>query len=216
MKKPLTLKILLVFSLLLSVAKLSAQVHIGADVAPQPFSVLELYAQYKTDTYGGLRLPQMDSLQRNALSRTYGTQALFEGLMIYNTTTQCVEYWNSKKWVSLCLGTADINLVGDNCTYDPAVCIPASAEPCAYSPKETPPCASGQPYLIHLVAGFAYTTIQIVDEFTSTFTVTFDENNTAFPRIAVVRVTNNCTGEFKDFPFTQCAGDCPGGNAFGS
>ena len=56
--KNLFVKTLVLLPLLFGTAKLGAQIPIGADKAPKPFSVLELVSQYKTDTYGGLRLPQ--------------------------------------------------------------------------------------------------------------------------------------------------------------
>ena len=56
--KACTVKYLVLTLLLLGTAKLGAQVSMGADKAPQPFSVLELMAEYKSGTYGGLRLPQ--------------------------------------------------------------------------------------------------------------------------------------------------------------
>ena len=52
------LQLLVLLPLLFGTAKLGAQVSIGADKTPKPFSVLELVSQYKTGTYGGLRLPQ--------------------------------------------------------------------------------------------------------------------------------------------------------------
>ena len=57
--KACTVKYLvLTLPLLFGTAELGAQVTMGADAAPKPFSVLELVSQYKTGTYGGLRLPQ--------------------------------------------------------------------------------------------------------------------------------------------------------------
>ncbi|MCL2435887.1 MAG: fibrobacter succinogenes major paralogous domain-containing protein [Lentimicrobiaceae bacterium] len=94
--------VFLVFSLLFCFGKLNAQVTIGADVEPQPFSVLELMGQYETDVFGGLRLPQLSSGQRDALGATLTTSTLAEGLMIFNTTTKCIEFWNGTAWKSLC------------------------------------------------------------------------------------------------------------------
>jgi len=95
--KKIFIKILVLLPLLLGTAKMGVQVTMGADAAPKPFSVLELVSQYKTGTYGGLRLPQMNTIQRTALSNTYGADPLFEGLMIYNDSIHCVEYWNATK-----------------------------------------------------------------------------------------------------------------------
>ncbi|MDR3327823.1 MAG: hypothetical protein LBT04_06850, partial [Prevotellaceae bacterium] len=64
-----------------------SQVTIGADEPPQSFSVLELISNSK-----GLRLPQLTTLQRKALSDTHGTEEAIKGLTIYNTIKNCVEY----------------------------------------------------------------------------------------------------------------------------
>ncbi|MDR2685073.1 MAG: hypothetical protein LBB53_06800, partial [Prevotellaceae bacterium] len=74
-----------------------AQVTIGADLAPQPFSVLELVGNGTK----GLRLPQVTTDQRDALNLSGNTAAL--GLQIFNTTTYCVETWNGAKWIEACM-----------------------------------------------------------------------------------------------------------------
>jgi hypothetical protein len=95
---------------------LSAQVTIGADNAPQPFSVLELISGNDK----GLRLPQLTQLQRDTLDGTtasaggsasmIASAAAFAtgktntamGLTIFNITTKCVETWNGVKWIEQC------------------------------------------------------------------------------------------------------------------
>jgi len=80
---------------------LQAQVTIGKNQAPQSYSVLELVAQYKSGEYGGFRLPQLTTAQRDALGVT-AADTECRGLMIYNMTTNCVETWNGTKWISTC------------------------------------------------------------------------------------------------------------------
>jgi len=77
---------------------LFGQVTIGKNAEPQPYSVLELYGQYESGSYGGLRLPQLTTPQRNALV----LDADAPGLMIFNSTTECMEMWNGAKWISFC------------------------------------------------------------------------------------------------------------------
>jgi formylglycine-generating enzyme required for sulfatase activity len=84
-------------ALLCGLSSLSAQVTIGADNAPQPFSVLELIS----NNTRGLRLPQLTTTQRDALSFT-GHEADALGLTIFNTTTLCVETWNGTTWIQAC------------------------------------------------------------------------------------------------------------------
>ncbi|MDR3328045.1 MAG: fibrobacter succinogenes major paralogous domain-containing protein [Prevotellaceae bacterium] len=71
-----------------------SQVTIGADQAPRTFSVLELISNNK-----GLRLPQLTTLQRKALSDAHGTEEAIKGLTVYNTIKNCVEYWNGTEWI---------------------------------------------------------------------------------------------------------------------
>jgi len=107
-RKPLTVLrsyALTVFFLLgLLPFSLQAQVTIGKNQAPQSYSVLELVAQYKSGEYGGFRLPQLTTAQRDALGVT-AADTECRGLMIYNLTNDCVETWNGRKWLSFCEGT---------------------------------------------------------------------------------------------------------------
>ncbi|NDW08767.1 hypothetical protein D0T56_03745 [Dysgonomonas sp. 520] len=83
-------------------ANLKAQVTIGDGTPPQDFSILEIVSNEK----GGLRLPHLTAGQRDALqaSTQFQTEIVGKGkgLTIYNTTSNCIEYWNSTKWISLC------------------------------------------------------------------------------------------------------------------
>jgi len=100
MKKDYFLKILIMFLLLFGYAKLDAQVTIGADAAPKPFSVLELISEYKSGVFGGMRLPLLTTAQRDGITDLSNPEAV--GLTIFNTTTNCLEFWNGTKWISLC------------------------------------------------------------------------------------------------------------------
>jgi len=91
--------------LVLFVFPLKAQVTIGSDKNPEPFSILELEATLKA---GGLRLPQLDNTERLDVQSQFAadTEAAKAaiGLVIYNTETNCLEFWNGERWVSLCNG----------------------------------------------------------------------------------------------------------------
>ncbi|MDR1372232.1 MAG: formylglycine-generating enzyme family protein [Dysgonamonadaceae bacterium] len=83
----------------LSAIGASAQVTIGSLADPQSFSILELEGKGER----GLRLPQLDTDQRDALVSLFAgheTEAL--GLQIFNTDTQCVETWNGIEWIQAC------------------------------------------------------------------------------------------------------------------
>ncbi|MDR3327863.1 MAG: fibrobacter succinogenes major paralogous domain-containing protein [Prevotellaceae bacterium] len=77
-----------------------SQVTIGADQPPQNFSVLELISN------GGnaLRLPQLDNvavlnLKTQIEASSQEKKDLARGLTIYNSTRNCVQYWNGSGWI---------------------------------------------------------------------------------------------------------------------
>jgi len=74
-----------------------AQVTIGNNAAPKQYSILELST---VNVKGGLRLPQLNTSERNALVLD-GTA---NGLIIYNTDEKCVNYYNGSQWRSFCEG----------------------------------------------------------------------------------------------------------------
>ena len=86
-----------------------AQVNIGADNPPNDFSLLEL-----NTTEGGLRLPQLYESERdNILTPLFASNPdKAVGLVIYNMTSNCLEFWNGQKWVSLC--TSKVNTLTVN------------------------------------------------------------------------------------------------------
>lgn len=60
-------------------------------------SVIDPSAKLQVEsTISGLLPPRMTTAQRNAIVSPA------EGLVIYNLTIHCIEYWNATKWVSLC------------------------------------------------------------------------------------------------------------------
>ena len=88
--------------LLFFTSPLKAQVTIGSQDPPQPFSILELTTKIKQ---GGLRLPLLSTVERDNLNLKdlVDPEAnAAEGLVIFNTTTNCLEFWNGTKWISKC------------------------------------------------------------------------------------------------------------------
>ncbi|NDV46841.1 hypothetical protein D0T49_07245 [Paludibacter sp. 221] len=90
-----TLVLFCLFQFSFFIFSATAQVTIGADKAPESFSLLEV-----TGTTGGLRLPQLTTDQRNKLS--VSGKDLAKGLTIYNTDINCTETWNGSKWIANC------------------------------------------------------------------------------------------------------------------
>ncbi len=184
-----------------------SQVTIGDKTAPQSFSLLEITT---VNQDGGLRLPQLNTERRNALDLSPNfTEA--KGLVIYNTDNNCIEYWNNLRWVSLCTGNANFTFKDDNGDkIDPTIdpndrFSPEGDTHGPWTPESVPPCIATIPYNIAVVAGSKYTHLTLLDPSTGRFTVTMDENSTSVIRTAIVRITNNCTNEYKDFLFTQDA-----------
>ena len=86
--------ILLITSVLLMyITEANAQVTVGSLNKPEDFSALQIEG-----TTGGLRLPQLLNSDKVNLG-TLGTAA--QGLIIYNKTSQLLEYWDGTKWTSL-------------------------------------------------------------------------------------------------------------------
>ena len=112
--KKIFLKAATIALLLGNCAFISAQVTIGADKAPQSFSLLELVS----DTHNGLRLPQIaDTNTRNAISDAYGTDPEMKGLQIFNMETKCVETWNGSAWISMCADCSKTVFAAINSSY---------------------------------------------------------------------------------------------------
>ena len=196
-------RLLLATVVLLTPLGASAQVTIGSGNLPSPQSLLDLDASIVKK---GLHLPRLDSLARNVLtaSETVATQ----GLAIFNTDTRCFEYWNQLKWISLCQGTADISLgapegawIGQNDKSHPWDDIETHG-PITISQNPEMNCGAN-PFLVTIISGSTFLSIDMVDESSGIFTYTLEANNNYNSRTAVVRVTCNCTGEYKDFLVNQ-------------
>ena len=76
----------------------SAQVTIGSSNPPSPWSLLDLDNPENTDRHRALHLPRLSETARDALMPNADAM----GLMIFNTDTRCLEFWNSTEWISLC------------------------------------------------------------------------------------------------------------------
>ncbi|NDV46153.1 hypothetical protein D0T49_03740, partial [Paludibacter sp. 221] len=90
-----TLVLFCLFQFSFFIFSATAQVTIGADKAPETFSALEVVS-----TTGGLRLPQLTTVQRNNLS--VSGKGLAKGLIIYNADIDCTETWNGTLWIANC------------------------------------------------------------------------------------------------------------------
>lgn len=94
MKTKLSSLLLTVILMVAGAKTLNAQVTIGSDNEPKPFSTLQI-----DGNTGGLRLPLVDTLQRDALKAKLGSDPESVGLLIYYTTHNVAQYWDGTKWV---------------------------------------------------------------------------------------------------------------------
>jgi len=185
----------------------SAQVTLGntngSPKAAETFSALEVVSNGK----GGLRLPQLTTNQRNTLALDAISdpikKGLSNGLSIYNTTTNCVEYWNSNRWISLCEGTSQTTISPQPCTN-----VAADGTGCDQTFTVTDPDCPNGPFAITIVGGSDYAMLSNVNANAGTFKVNFNQNDSVIPHTVLVRVTNSCTNQFKDFIFLQNGATC--------
>jgi hypothetical protein len=83
-----------------------AQVAVGGPDKAQDFSVLEVLSSTRK---GGLRLPLLTLAERDAMTTpAFKANALAKGLVILNTTTNSMEYWNGTVWVSMQNGAPQV------------------------------------------------------------------------------------------------------------
>ena len=81
-----------------------AQVNVGSADVPHSFSILELTTALKQ---GGLRLPRLSNTDRDKL-HPESDPAAAQGLVIYNTDNDCVEFWSGSNWVDQCVDVAPV------------------------------------------------------------------------------------------------------------
>jgi hypothetical protein len=86
----------IILSTVTTTTKLSAQVTIGSETAPPDYSLLEIDA---TNTKGGLHLPKMTTVERDAFASATSLGASAEGLLIWNKTRGKFEVWNGSAWI---------------------------------------------------------------------------------------------------------------------
>lgn len=83
--------------------------QVGINTAsPNPKSALEVFSKNK-----GFLPPRMTTLERDALLSSESPNIDAEGMVIYNTTVHCLEFWNSLEWINTCQGGSSIYII--NC-----------------------------------------------------------------------------------------------------
>ena len=188
---------------------LRAQVIIGNNgVVPRPFSLLELDTTYHK---GGLRLPQLTTEQRSHLfdgSTPEEKTAAAQGLAIYNIDNHCIEFWDGAQWENFCDAASFIYFTesGDSrILRDIANPFPADgSETRLLIPHNTPECTTGTPpYTVTVRFGGDYVKTTITNDATGAFDLKLDPNPSDRMRLAILRVTDNCSGKYEDFLVVQ-------------
>jgi len=105
MKTKLAVYFTSLFLLLQAGMHLSAQVTIGSNNPPKEYSTLQIDGKA-----GGLRLPILDAGTRTTLQAKLGSDAESVGLLIYNTSTSQVEYWDGTQWVAAKGGSGSVTV----------------------------------------------------------------------------------------------------------
>lgn len=82
---------ILLLSMILSGMSIRAQVTVGSTNAPASFSILQL-----DGAIGGFRMPQVSESDRD--NKIDVSSDLARGLMVFNTDTKQVDYWDGTSW----------------------------------------------------------------------------------------------------------------------
>ena len=118
---------LLLAAILCAPFTVSAQVTIGSGEPPSEWSLLDLDNSERVENNEqpkALHLPRMTDDDRDNLNleATAGPESPARGLMIFNKSTECVEFWSGTQWVSLCENVLSPRVVGprSNCGITPS------------------------------------------------------------------------------------------------
>lgn len=84
---------------LFNINALHAQVTIGANAEPEKFSILQL--ENAAGTEKGFRLPRLSQAQCQTLKNAVAGKQPANGLVVYNTDTNTIQYWNGTDWIPI-------------------------------------------------------------------------------------------------------------------
>jgi hypothetical protein len=109
--KPIYIAVFIFAMLQIVTNDLNAQITIGAKTAPGESSILQLE---KAESERGFRLPRLTQAQCNTLKTNVTGKTPANGLVIYNTTTNKIQYWDgvSNDWIIL--DYKKLEFVGEN------------------------------------------------------------------------------------------------------
>jgi len=103
--------------LFLSSTTAVAQITVGSDQEPEDFSMLQVEAA-PADKRTGIRMPQLDNAAKAALEAkitvSQAQKDKAKGLMIFNSDTKGLEYWNGTKWITIPNIVSTSSLTGEN------------------------------------------------------------------------------------------------------
>lgn len=111
-KKRIYIVIIMAFFIisLLNINTLHAQVTIGANTEPEEFSILQL--ENVAGAEKGFRLPRLSQAQCQTLKSAVTGKQPANGLVVYNTDTNTIQYWNGTDWIPI--DYKNIEIVAEN------------------------------------------------------------------------------------------------------
>jgi hypothetical protein len=195
-RKSCVVQFVLLLSLLFCARPVQAQESkvIGEIKLPESYSILELST---VNLKRGLRLPPLTTTERTALTTLIpSSPTLAKGLMIYNTSRDSIQFWNSTKWVNLKSATAPAAI-----TFSPASVSAAAGTSSTSVTVTSASCATSTGYTYGIMSGSNYCAVS--SSGTSTFSVQFTSANTSGNvRTALIWVIDPC-GNSAYFVATQ-------------
>ncbi|MCL2303481.1 MAG: PKD domain-containing protein [Lentimicrobiaceae bacterium] len=213
------LKFLFVLSLLLSVAKLNAQVTIGGEIAPQKGALLDLNSTFK----GGLLLPNVELSDLGEIPDSFtdtevhnlGVAHDLTGLVVYNTVRSDAAHlqkgiymWDGEYWRLLAIDGGYMAIPNTTPGYDPLNPIDPDGYGTTGNVQITNPNlnVTGH-YSFVIISGSDYSFVYPIDTENGIFSIEFEPNSTAYARNAVLLVTDPA-GQTAIFIFTQAGSPC--------
>jgi uncharacterized protein (TIGR02145 family) len=198
MKKKILL-LFLTFTLTSGIFTLWGQVTVGGISDPQSGAVLDLNANDAEKYRGGLLLPHvaitdLEKIPADFTDFSKINKTALKGIIVYNTINDGVYFWDGTKWEIVSYG----NFISTCDTIKPVSYTGGNISCTIFDPL----CNVEGIYRFNFIVGENYTSLNILDASTGNFSLQFDSNDWASPRVAVLMVTTPC-GNSSTYVYVQ-------------